>query len=398
MIKTELLAPCGDMEKLNTAIHFGADAVYLGGKDFGLRAYAGNFDREEMELAVRLAHGKNRKVYVTLNIFPNNRDFKSIPAYVERLSAIGADAVIVSDPGVLGVVKKAAPGMDIHLSTQANVTNAYSAVFWAEQGVKRIVLAREISIDEIKEIRRALPPHTELECFVHGAMCISYSGRCLLSNYLSGRNANRGECVQACRWEYEFSEKSRQNMMLTMGEDGRGAYIMNSRDLNMLSHLSKLIDAGVTSFKIEGRMKSEFYVGSVVNAYRRALDNPADSGLLQAELLKISNRGYTTGFYLGEGNTVNLESSKAVSEYTFIASVLGYDNDKKALLVEQRNRFFRGDELTVLSNDGQFLRKIRVGGMYDTEGNQVIDAKLVQQRLYVETGMALNKYDMLMRG
>lgn len=400
----ELLAPAGSREKLDTAIRFGADAVYVGGSNFGLRAYADNFDEEGLKCAVDYAHKAGKRVYVTANVFARNSDFPAYKAYLAYLKFIGADAVIVTDTGLVAKTLEWQPDMEVHLSTQANTTNGHTVAFWAKQGVKRVVLARELSLDEIKEIKDMTDGSVELETFVHGAMCISYSGRCLLSNYLTGRDSNRGECVQACRWEYKIAEASRPNNPLTLVEDEHGSYILNSRDLNMIRHVKELAEAGIDSFKIEGRMKSEYYVGSVVNAYRRAIDeylkNPETYVLpenLVTELDKTSHRGYTTGFYFKGENNVCIETSKPVCEYMFMARVLGYDDDKKMLVIEQRNRFKEGDELEVLSPDDNFNKKIKVEKMFDEFGTEVKDAKIVQQKLFVPTEVRLCKNDILRR-
>lgn len=272
VIRPELLAPAGDMAKLKTALHFGADAVYVGGSAFGLRAAAANFGEKEMPEAVKYAHSAGRKLYVAVNVFAVNDDFPELREYLRFLNECGADAAIVTDPGVFEACRKYAPDMDVHISTQANVTNKYAAKFWASLGAKRIVLARETPLCDIREIYEYLDGAAEIEAFVHGAMCVSYSGRCLLSAALSGRSANRGNCAQPCRWEYELTEVNRKGERYPIYEDGRGTYIMNSGDLCMLGHLGELAEAGVASFKIEGRMKSQYYVASVVSAYRRALD------------------------------------------------------------------------------------------------------------------------------
>ena len=351
MNKVELLAPAGDLKKLNTAVHFGADAAYFAGKKFGLRAFAGNFDNEQLRLAFELLHKNGKKGYVTMNIFADNADFSELGDYVKYLKEIGTDALIISDPGVIAFVKEVCPEMEIHLSTQANTTNKYAVKFWRDMGVKRVVLARELSLDKIKEIADFVGDTVELEAFVHGAMCISYSGRCLLSSYLTDRDSNRGECVQACRWEYAIAERSRlgTGKTLTMQEDERGTYILNSKDMNTMPILDKIIDAGVKSLKIEGRMKTEYYVGSVVNAYRRRLDDiyagrPYDK-YLNEELDKVNHREYTTGFYLG------------AAEQCYYTS--------KADYIEDEN------------------------------GNEVADCKIVQQKLFIKTDVKLEKYDML---
>lgn len=402
MIKTELLAPAGDMEKLKTAIHFGADAVYIGGDEFSLRANAKNFSIENIKIACDYVHEKGKKLYVAVNIFAKNDDFDRLPDYFVNLQKAGVDAVIVSDAGVLQICRQVAPSLEIHLSTQANTTNKYSALFWAKQGAKRIVLARETTMAEIKQIRDYLPSDIEIEAFVHGAMCISYSGRCLLSAFLTNRSGNRGDCVQACRWEYEITEKNRQGERLSICEDDRGTYILNSKDLNMLEHVGELIENGVYSFKIEGRMKSQYYVASVVNAYRKAIDGyyndknykPDDN--LVAELYKNSHRDYTTGFYYGEKDSVCTHTSQPKCDYEFIAQVVGYDDEKKLLAVEMRNRFSVGDTLEILSPDDNYFDKtICIEQMFDKDGNSVHDAKLVQQILYIPTEYKLEKRDIL---
>ncbi len=399
MRKVELLAPAGNPEKLNTALHFGADSVYLAGNKLGLRAYAGNFDEDGLKTSVEYAHKMGKKAYVTVNVFAYEDDFLSLDEYLTYLDTIGVDAVIVSDVGIVSRCLKSHPNLPVHLSTQASTTNSYSIEFWRDLGVKRIVLAREVSLDNIKKIKDRVGDTVELEAFVHGAMCMSYSGRCLLSNYLVGRGANRGECVQACRWEYAIHEVKRPNKPLILEEDERGSYILNSRDLKMMEHLDKMIDAGVDSLKIEGRMKTAYYVGTVVNAYRRALDSiyrgEKVSDELVRELDKAGHRSYTTGFYLGDTDNICLESSQPVQDYEFSAYVLGYDSEKKALLVEQRNRFVEGESLQILSPGEHFNREIIIKGVFDESGESVVDAKRVQQKLYVPCEYPLSKGDIL---
>ena len=399
----ELLAPAGDINKLKTAIHFGADAVYVGGSMFSLRANAKNFGKEELLEAIEYVHSAGKKIYVAVNIFAFNDDFEELKKYFVFLKEAKVDAVIISDPGVIAICKEVAPGLEIHLSTQANTTNKYAAKFWADNGVKRVVLARETKLEDIKGIREYLPDDVEIEAFVHGAMCISYSGRCLLSNALTGRSSNRGDCVQACRWEFEFYEKNRKGSPLTIGEDEKGTYILNSKDLNMIEHIDKLIEAGVYSFKVEGRMKSPYYVASVINAYRKAIDlyykdpkNYKPSQALIDELFKNSHRDYTTGFYFGEKDSVCLETSQPKCDYEFIAEVRGYDEEKGMLIVEMRNRFQKGDVLEILSNNDEYWNKqLKIEEMYDEKGNPIDDAKLVQQKIYIKTDMKLTERDIL---
>ena len=391
-MKSELLAPAGSLEKLKVAFLYGADAVYVGGKNFSLRQYADNFTAEELAEGIDYAHERQKKVYVAVNIFAKNADFPEAEKYFKFLERIGADAVLITDPGLIALCKKTAPGLEIHLSTQANTLNKYAVRFWAEQGVKRVVLARELGYEEIKEIAE-YNPDVEIECFVHGAMCVSYSGRCLLSNYLSERNANRGECVQACRWRYELTAYGRDGDKLELTEDERGAYILNSRDLNLLKELNKLSEAGVKSFKIEGRMKTVYYLATVVNAYRRAMDG-GDLNVSEAELTKINHRAYTKAYFYGENDkTLNYDEGQEQGEYEFAAWVIGYDDG--TALVEMRNRFAVGDELEVLSPGDSFLKKFVVGDMTDEDNVPVADAKLVQQRLKIAVHFRLYAGDIL---
>ena len=391
-MKSELLAPAGSLEKLKVAFLYGADAVYVGGKNFSLRQYADNFTAEELAEGIDYAHERQKKVYVAVNIFAKNADFPEAEKYFKFLERIGADAVLITDPGLIALCKKTAPGLEIHLSTQANTLNKYAVRFWAEQGVKRVVLARELGYEEIKEITE-YNPDVEIECFVHGAMCVSYSGRCLLSNYLSERNANRGECVQACRWRYELTAYGRDGDKLELTEDERGAYILNSRDLNLLKELNKLSEAGVKSFKIEGRMKTVYYLATVVNAYRRAMDG-GDLNVSEAELTKINHRAYTKAYFYGENDkTLNYDEGQEQGEYEFAAWVIGYDDG--TALVEMRNRFAVGDELEVLSPGDSFLKKFVVGNMTDEDNVPVTDAKLVQQRLKIAVPFRLYAGDIL---
>ena len=386
----ELLAPAGTFLKLKTAFKFGADAVYFAGKKFGLRAFAGNFEDDEIEKAVNYAHSLNKKVYITVNILAHEADFDGLKEYIEYLDKIGVDAVIVADVGIIKLIRDVAPNLDIHVSTQANVTNSYSAKFFQDMGVKRIVLARELSIEEIKKIHEAVPD-MELEAFVHGAMCISYSGRCLLSNYFTGRDSNRGACVQACRWEYTITEKSRQGQQFPIEEDERGTYILNSKDLCMIKHLKELEEAGVCSFKIEGRMKSEYYVACTVNAYRRAI-NGEDVDI--SELEKSSHRLFTTGFYFGEKDKECFTSSSPVQTHEFMALVLE-DAKDGYVKIEQRNRFKVGDTLEVLSPDENFNKKIKITEIKNLKGELIDDAKKVQEMLLLKTDLHLKEGDIL---
>ncbi|MBP3619343.1 MAG: U32 family peptidase [Clostridia bacterium] len=394
----ELLAPAGNFEKFLAGLHFGADAFYLAGGRFGLRAFAGNFSQEEIVKAVQMAHERNKKVYVTLNIIARDEDFQGLKEYLEFLVEAKVDAVIVADIGVLQFVKETVPAMEVHISTQANVINSYSAKLMAKFGAKRIVLARELTLEQIRNIRKNLPKEVEIEVFVHGAMCMAYSGRCLLSNYLTGRDSNRGECVQACRWKYMIREVSRDDE-LEVQEDEKGSYIFNSKDLNMLEHLKELQEAGVDSIKIEGRMKSAYYVATVVNAYRRALDNlPAEvDETLKKELFKASHRHYTTGFYFKDEKKQFVEDSMPVQESEFVAIVEQDCKDGKVVL-QMRNKFSVGEELEVLSPSQEtFNKKLKVESIVDSFGNNVDSAKKVQENVIVPCLLNLKKGDILRR-
>lgn len=394
--RVELLSPAGNMEKFYTAIHFGADAVYLSGKQYGLRAFSDNFEIDEIAYCCDYAHKLGRKVYVTINIFANNGDFDTLGDYIISLKKAKVDAIIVSDAGVINFVKSLNIDMPIHLSTQASTTNKYAVDFWRKTGINRIVMARELSLADISEIIKH-NPDTEIECFVHGAMCISYSGRCLISNFLTSRNSNRGECVQACRWNWTITESGRS---MDVEQDQRGTYFLNSKDLSMLRFIPSLIESGIASFKIEGRMKSPYYVACVTNAYRRMIDAYYNNTLteeltnkLDNELYKASHRNYTTGFYFDTDEIRQCyETSKADSDVDFVAVVTDYNN--LTVTVEMRNRFRTGEKLEVLSSGESFNKIIEVGQM--TADNQIItDAKLVQQQVSFCCSLKLKKGDML---
>lgn len=389
----ELLAPAGNFDKLATAVHFGADAVYFAGKMYGLRAFAGNFEDDEIVKAMEYLHQHGKKGYVTLNIVANDSDFKNIDQFLELLVRAKVDGVIVSDTGMIFYMRKNFPSLNVHVSTQANVNNCYSAKFYADMGVTRIVLARELSISQIKEISRAVGDKVELEAFVHGAMCISYSGRCLLSNYMTGRDSNRGACVQACRWNYTIREVNKSEEY-PIEEDERGTYILNSKDLCMIAHLKELEEAGVTSLKIEGRMKSDYYVASVVNAYRRALDNKNDLQTLETELEKTSHRRYTTGFYFGSDDKEFLETSMPIQTAEFTAKVVE-DSKSGKVKVEMRNRFKIGDELEILSPTDSFLKKIKISSIENSKGEPIDDCKRVQEIVTINCPFDLKQGDIL---
>lgn len=393
----ELLSPAGNDEKLKTAIRFGADAVYFAGKQFGLRAFSDNFTDDELENAVKYCHKHGVKAYITVNIFARNNQFEGLEGYIKYLEKIGVDAVIVSDLGVLSFVKKFSH-LPVHISTQANTVNKYTAEQYYLMGASRVILARELSIEEVREICSYLKGKCEVECFVHGAMCISYSGRCLLSNYLTGRDSNCGACVQACRWKYSLKEiGSDRKDGVDIEEDENGTYFLNSKDMNLIGHLKELIDAGVASFKIEGRMKSPYYVATTTNAYRRAINAvyageevPAE---LSAELEKTSHRRFTTGFMFHDENKQEYSSSNPVQTHEFMAVVCSCENGK--VCVEMRNRFFEGDELEVLSPDENFNKKVIVKNLTTEKGEKVEDAKAVQENYIFDCELKLKSGDIL---
>ena len=395
----ELLAPAGDKQKLIMAIEYGADAVYLASTRFGLRTFAGNFDLEGLKEAVDYAHERNVKVYITVNIIPHESDLQDLPEYILYLEKIGVDAVICADLGVISIVRRIAPNLAVHVSTQANITNSESAMVYVNMGVKRLILAREMTLEEIKEMRAKVPQDIELEAFCHGAMCISYSGRCLLSNFFTGRDANRGACVQACRWNYEIREISKEQYY-PIEEDTHGTYILNSKDMCMIEHLDKLKEAGIASIKIEGRMKTEYYVANVINAYRLALDylnNNKEYNLpkeIFEEVFKSSHRDYSFGFYFGNPKQ-NLETSLPISTYDFVAVVLE-DSENGRTKVEMRNRFEKDDQLELLSktNNNDI---IRIEKIEDLEGNELDVCKVPKQQIYIYTNKPLKKLEILRR-
>lgn len=401
--KVELLAPAGNMECLKTALYFGADAVYLAGKQYGLRAFAANFTQEELSEAVRLAHSLKKRVYLTLNALFRNQDFEGFPEYLLQIKEMGIDAVIVSDPGVMQCCLEA--GLEVHLSTQASTLNAKSAAFWHSQGVRRVVLAREITLAEAAEIAQNAPDGLELEAFVHGAMCIAYSGRCLLSSVLTGRSGNKGECAQPCRWRYTIHEAGYPEEYFPIGEDENGTYLLNSKDLMMIEHLPALIESGIASFKIEGRMKSAYYVGCVVGAYRKAIDaylaDPEhyslDHALVQ-ELYDSATRRFTTGFYFGTpaGEGQDTSRSPVPRRYGFCGIALENSREDGLVLIEQRNKFSVGDTIDVLSPNlppTQFtLEKI-----WDEQMQEQPAAPHPQQRIYIACPVQLAKGDLLRR-
>ena len=374
----ELSAPGGNLEKLKIAVIYGADAVYIGGEKFSLRTKADNFSREEMKEGIDFAHEYGRKVYVTLNMIPRNEDFRGMEEYIREIRDMGADAVIVSDPGIFRLVKDVAPELKIHISTQANNTNYMGAKFWREQGASRIIAARELTCGEITEIHDK-NPDLEIEIFVHGAMCISYSGRCLLSEYMTGRDSNRGDCAQSCRWNYRLSEEKRPDEYFPVYENERGTYIFNSKDLCLIEYIPELIGSGAASLKIEGRMKSLFYVASTVRAYREAIDRyyefpgkwKCDPKWLR-EVSMASHRKYTSGFFINENkepaNKQIYETNSYIRDYDFIGMCEKYDPDARLIWVIQKNKVSTGDDIEVMTPSGEDLF-FKVAGLYDENDN-----------------------------
>lgn len=387
MNKPEILAPAGNLEKLKTAITFGADAVYLGGSKLNLRAFADNFSDEDLKEGIEFAHVRGKRVYVTINVFPHNEDLDGLEEYLINLYNLGVDAIIVSDPGIIMTAREVVPNMEIHLSTQANNVNHKAANFWYKQGVKRIVLARELSLEEIKGIRENIPEDCDLEAFVHGSMCMSYSGRCLISNYMTGRDSNRGECAQPCRYKYSLVEEKRPNQYFPVFEDERGTYLLNSKDLCMIKHMPELVQSGLNSLKIEGRMKSSYYVASVVKSYREALDsymdNPENYKFKEEwmdNLLKTSHRDYYTGFYFGDKASQIYEDSSYIRDYDIVGVVKEYDPNTKIATIEQKNKIFEGDTVEILRPTGSNF-KVKLEGLVNKHGEK-IDSTPVAQMIY----------------
>ena len=403
MRETELLIPASSLEVLKVAVIYGADAVYIGGEAFGLRAKAKNFSMEDMAEGIRFAHEHGVKVYVTANILAHNDDLEGAREYFRQLREIGPDALIISDPGMFMIAKEECPGMELHISTQANNTNYQTYLFWWQQGAKRVVSARELSLKEIKEIRDRIPEEMEIESFIHGAMCISYSGRCLLSNYFTGRDANQGACTHPCRWKYAIVEETRPGEYMPVYENERGTYIFNSKDLCMIEHIPELIEAGVDSMKIEGRMKTALYVATVARTYRRAIDNYRESkekylsemDWYKAEISKCTYRQFTTGFYFGkpDENTQIYDSNTYVSEYIYLG-IVGETNEKGLARIEQRNKFCVGDEIELMKPDGRNI-PVKVLEMYDEEGNAVESAPHPKQVLWLKLSEKPDVYDIL---
>ena len=400
MKRIELLSPAGNFEKMQFALEFGADAVYLGGKNFGLRAFSGNFTDEEISRAVEYAHSKSKSVYVTVNIFPHESDLKTLPDFLKHLDRAGVDGLLVADLGIFSMAKEIVPNLKLHVSTQANITNSKSARAWQNLGATRLVLARELSLDEIKKIRDAVD--CEIEVFVHGAMCLSYSGRCYLSAYMTNRDANRGSCTQPCRWKYSLVEEKRPNEFFPIDEDERGTFILNSKDLCLLPRLKELLDVGIDSLKIEGRMKSVNYVAGVTKIYRQAIDSyisDAQNFSIDPEWIhelgKISHRPYTTGFTFDDGESMQVyDSSSYVRDTDFLGIVRSYENG--IATVEHRNRFERG-EIVEFFQPNQKSFNQRIDEILDEDGNRIEVANRVQQILKIPIDHEVQEFTILRR-
>ena len=405
MRPVELLIPASSLEVLKTAVIFGADAVYIGGEVFGLRAKAKNFSMEDMAEGIQFAHEHGVKVYVTANILAHNGDLEGVREYFTQLKEIKPDALIISDPGIYTIAKEICPEIERHISTQANNTNYGTYQFWWNQGAKRVVTARELSLNEIAEIRKNIPDEMEIETFVHGAMCISYSGRCLLSNYFTGRDANQGACTHPCRWKYAVVEEKRPGEYLPVYENERGTYIFNSKDLCMIEHIPELIEAGIDSFKIEGRMKTALYVATVARTYRKAIDDYLTSPEKYKEnmdwyLEQISNctyRQFTTGFFFGKPSEESqiYDNNTYIKEYTYLG-IVGERNEEGLYQIEQRNKFSVGEQIEVMKPDGRNI-PVTVKRIVDEDGNEMESAPHPKQVLYIDLGQELEMYDILRR-
>ena len=402
MKKPELLIPASSLEVLKTAVMFGADAVYIGGEAFGLRAKAKNFTPEEMEEGIAFAHEHGVKVHVTANILAHNYDLEGAAAYFKELARMKPDALIIADPGMVMLAKENCPDIDIHISTQANNTNYLTFRFWYDQGIRRVVCARELSLKEIKEIREKIPSDMEIECFIHGAMCISYSGRCLLSNYFTGRDANHGACTHPCRWKYALMEETRPGEYLPVYENERGTYLFNSKDLCMVEYIREMLEAGIDSFKIEGRMKTALYVAAVARTYRKAIDaaltsKEAYEAILpwcREEISKCTYRQFTTGFYFGkpDENTQIYDNNTYINEYTYLGIVEKAEGNK--VYITQRNKFTVGEEIEIMKPDGRNI-KTKVLAIVDENGEEMESAPHPQQKLAVSLEEAGEAFDLL---
>ena len=403
MKKPELLIPASSLEVLKTAVIFGADAVYIGGEVFSLRAKSKNFSMDDMREGIAFAHAHGTKVYVTANILAHNGDLEGVEAYFHELKEIGPDALIISDPGVFQIAKEICPEIDVHISTQANNTNYRTYRFWHDLGATRVVSARELSMDELRELRANIPEELEIETFIHGAMCISYSGRCLLSSYFTGRDANQGACTHPCRWKYAIMEETRPGEYLPVYENERGTYIFNSKDLCMIEHIPELVEAGIDSFKIEGRMKTALYVAVVTRTYRQAIDDyMKDPKLYESrmdyykeEIAKCTYRQFTTGFFFGkpDHDTQIYDSNTYVKAYTYLG-LIGESRGDGYYSLEQRNKFSVGDIIEVMKPDGRDM-EVRVKGMTDADGQPMESCPHPKQKIFVDLGVELSSFDLL---
>ena len=403
--KPELLIPASSLEVLKVAVLFGADAVYIGGEVFGLRAKAKNFTMEEMAEGIRFAHEHGVKVYVTANILAHNDDLEGVEAYFQDLKKIGPDALIISDPGVYTIAEKVCPEIERHISTQANNTNYATYLFWHKLGAKRVVSARELSLEEIRQIRAHIPDDLEIETFVHGAMCVSYSGRCLLSNYFTGRDANRGACTHPCRWKYAVMEESRPGEYLPVYENERGTYIFNSKDLCMIGHIPELMESGIDSFKIEGRMKTALYVATVARTYRKAMDDYLEDPALYEKNLPwymeqigvSTNRRFTTGFFYGKpGSDAQIyDSNTYVKDYTYLG-IAGEKNEEGLYRLEQKNKFSVGEQIEIMKPDGRNIPVV-VKRIVNEDGEDQESAPHARQIIYIDLGEPMECYDILRR-
>lgn len=405
MKKPELLIPASSLEVLKTAVVFGADAVYIGGEVFSLRAKSKNFSMEDMREGIAFAHAHGAKVYVTANILAHNGDLDGVEKYFHELKAIGPDALIISDPGVFQIAKEVCPEIEIHISTQANNTNYRTYRFWHSLGAKRVVSARELSMDELRQLRANIPEDLEIETFIHGAMCISYSGRCLLSSYFTGRDANQGACTHPCRWKYAIMEETRPGEYLPVYENERGTYIFNSKDLCMIEHIPELVEAGIDSFKIEGRMKTALYVAVVTRTYRQAIDDYLKDEVLyrsrmdyyKEEIAKCTYRQFTTGFFFGkpDHDTQIYDNNTYIKAYTYLG-LIGEDRGDGFYGLEQRNKFSVGDAIEVMKPDGRDL-EVTVQAMTDAEGTMIESCPHPKQKIFVNLGVELSPLDLLRR-
>ena len=403
MKKPELLAPGGSLEKLKTAIDYGADAVYIGGEAFSLRVAAENFSKEDMREGIKYAHERGKKVYLTANILPHNDDIEEFEDFVNEIKDYGFDAVLIADLGLFDMMQELAPEIPIHVSTQANNVNYRSAIKWHKMGATRVVLAREMSFREIAEFQKKIPEDLELEAFIHGAMCISYSGRCLLSNYMTGRDSNMGACAHPCRWNYKLVEETRPGEYMDVMENERGTFIFNSKDLCTIRHIPELVQSGIASLKIEGRVKTSYYVATVVGAYRREIDryfeDPENYVFNEAEyeeLCKVSHRPYTTGFYFGkpDENSQVYTSSSYIRDYDLIGIVQSYDEETGIATITQRNRFFKGDEIEIIQPMKPFFTQT-IDCMTDENGNEIDVANHAEQIVKIKTAQKVCEGAML---